>query len=130
MNSNLQRFIESTFPEDFYQNPERYLGPNYQTVMNFYVLYYNNKLRFIDDNNTVAQVSDKNSHYTELVREIVLDVIPSHIMRRLPYPLPVFELIAMHLLLDRGETLKFVPLFTTKFYNPSVLGYATLELVA
>jgi hypothetical protein len=117
MNFRLKSFIESTFPEDFYQNPETYLGPNWQTVMNFYTLFYNGKLRFIDPHNNVVLVGNKNSHYTELVREIVLDVIPSHIMRRLPYPLPVFELIAMHLLLDRGETLKFVPLFTTEDYK-------------
>jgi hypothetical protein len=114
INHKLKSFIANTFPKDFTENPEKYPGPNYRSAMNFYALYYNNELRFIDAKNSVARVADFNSLYNQLLRETVLEITSEEIRGRLPYPLPVFELITMHLLLKRGETLKYIPLFTNK----------------
>ena len=108
MRRTLKSFIDSTFPSDFYENPEMYLGPNYKTVLNFYALHYNGTLRFNGDE------WPHDNKYEILLRQLVLEITSNEIIRRLKYPLPVFELIAMHLLFERGETLKFVPLFTIK----------------
>jgi hypothetical protein len=117
INFRLKAFIDSNFPRNFNETPEMYLGPNYRSVMNFYNLYYNNELRFIDNKNSVASVADFNSLYNHRLRETVLEVVSESIRGRLPFPLPVFELITMHLLLERGETLKYIPLFTISDKN-------------
>jgi hypothetical protein len=114
ISSHFKRFVDNTFPKDFSETPECFLGPNYRSVMNFYALYYSSKLRFIDNKNTVAVVSRFNEPYNQLLREMVLEVIPAVIVGKLPYPLPVWELIAMHLLLEKGEPLKYVSLFTNE----------------
>jgi hypothetical protein len=105
---SLKSFIDSTFPSDFSENPEMYLGPNYRTVLNFYTLLYNGTLRHIDYD------WPHDNKYEIFLSQLVLEITPNDIKRRLPYPLPVFELITMHLLFERGETLKFVPLFTVE----------------
>jgi hypothetical protein len=114
MKTALQSFIESTFPLDFLEIPEKYLGPNYRAVMNFYTLSYNGTLR-----RTAAGHYNWpcDRRYNLLLQELVLEFTPNEIKRRLPYPLPVFELITMHLLLERGETLQYIPLFTIKDGN-------------
>jgi hypothetical protein len=108
MRHTLKSFIDSTFPSDFSENPEMYLGPNYRTVLNFYTLACNGMLR------RIAAPWPVDDRYDLFLNELVLKIIPNDIKRSLPYPLPVFELITMHLLFERGETLKFVPLFTIK----------------
>jgi hypothetical protein len=108
MSHTLKSFIDSTFPRDFSENPEKYLGPNYRTVMNFYALYYNGTLRRTD----ASWPDDR--RYDLILNELVLDLIPIEIKGKLPYYLPVFELIAMHILLERGETLHYIPLFSIK----------------
>ena len=85
--------------------------------MNFYNLCYNNELRFIDNKNSVASVAVSNSLYNQRLLETVLEVVSGSIRDGLPFPLPVFELITMHLLLERGETLQYIPLFTIKDGN-------------
>jgi hypothetical protein len=112
INPRFKAFLDSNFPSYFNETPEMYFGPNYRSVMNFYNLHYNNELRFIDNKNSVASVAAFNGLYNQRLRETVLEVVPGSIKGKLPYPLPVWELIAMHLLLERGETLKYVPLFT------------------
>ena len=108
MRHTLKSFIDSTFPSDFSENPEKYLGPNYRTVLNFYTLAHKGMLR----NNVYEWPRD--NKYEILLGQLVLEITPNEIKRSLPYPLPVFELITMHLLFERGETLKFVPLFTVE----------------
>lgn len=106
-----QKWIERSFPEDFSENPEQYLGPNYEAVLNFYALYWGNTLKV---NRKITDIADRNYTYKNLLRQLVRLVIPEHIVGLLPYPLIAYEIITMHLLLERGETLKFIRLVTSK----------------
>jgi hypothetical protein len=42
----------------------------------------------------------------------VLEIVPSYIANKIHYYKAAYELIAMHLLLERGETLKYLPLLS------------------
>jgi hypothetical protein len=101
----LDYFKNSSFPSDFLENPEKYLGPNYKTVLNFYMLFFNTTY------NTKISNFDYN-YYHNTLTETVLEIITPQIKEKLPFPAVVFEIIAMHLLIERGETLKFIPYIT------------------
>lgn len=100
----LDYFKSSNFPSDFLENPEKYLGPNYKAVLNFYEGVYSNRI--------VYNALGYDSSYYETLGDVALEVITQEIKQKLPYPSFAFELIAMHLLLSRGETLKFIPNIT------------------
>ncbi len=101
-------------------NPEKYLGPNYRTVLNFW--YY-------IDNLTEERRGVVNSRYWDIpedarfaalasARKAAIDVVGG-LNRSAAYmvshgfaaPYATYELIAMHNLLEQGKTLTFVPLF-------------------
>jgi|688.fasta_scaffold57713_5 hypothetical protein len=99
------------FPADLMDDPERYLGPNYKTVINFYELYVEGRLYFPEG---YHQATDDNLDYRNRLEHTVLEIIPKNIAHMLHHYSAAYELIAMHLLLDRGETLKFLPLISYK----------------
>lgn len=101
----LDYFKNSSFPSDFLENPENYLGPNYRTVLNFYILFFNSTYQ-----NNIVDLDWYYYGYT--LSKTVLEIITPEIKGKLPFPGLVYELIAMHLLLERGETLKFIPNIT------------------
>jgi len=82
------------------ENPQYYLGPNYKSVLNFYELFNNNKIDY-------PYFPD--SDYLERLTDIVLGIIPAYIARKLICYKPVYEIIAMHILLEQGETLQYLP---------------------
>jgi len=100
----LDYFKSSSFPSDFLENPENYLGPNYKTVLNFYECFFG----LIYESNLPTEVGA----YRYILDKTVLEIITPEIKANLPFPSAVFEIIAMHLLLERGETLKFIPNIT------------------
>ena len=93
-------FSNDRFPSDFMEYPQYYLGPNYKSVLNFYELYYNDKIDY---------PYIPNSDYFERLNAIVMVIIPGYIARQLHCYKPAYELIAMHILLERGETLQYLP---------------------
>lgn len=111
----LQKIAGLIRQKNLSDNPELYLGPNWKTLMNFYTLFWNNKLRFIDEKRTVATVSQELAYFGNKYREILeietLKIISTEVKRNLPYPNPAWEIISMHRLLELGHTLKFCVLF-------------------
>jgi hypothetical protein len=125
-----QNLAQSADTPDVYNNPKKYLGPNYEAVLNFW--WYLESL-------TTEQLSELESKYdlecmrynreyltlTDCADAIVgfstrlraTEASRSHvrgIIGKFPnIPSPVtLELIAMHTILDRGESLIFVPMFS------------------
>jgi hypothetical protein len=97
-------------------NPEPFLGPNWETVLRFWLYYESltyeqwNELRIrynAIDNGTFTYAYN-------LARDAVLNVIVGKNRRAVydstSYPALTYELIAMHLLFERGHKLTFVPL--------------------
>jgi hypothetical protein len=93
-------FYSNRFPADLMENPQYYLGPNYKSVLNFYELYYNDKIYL---------PYKRETEYFRRLNDIVLKIIPEYIASKLNYHQAAFELIAMHILLERGETLQYLP---------------------
>lgn len=93
-------FSSNRFPADLMENPELYLGPNYKSVLNFYELYYNYKIQL---------PYTRETDYFRRLNVLVLEIIPDYIANKLNYYPAAFELIAMHILFERGETLQYLP---------------------
>jgi hypothetical protein len=129
--SNSHQHLAST-PDTYnaYDYPEKYLGPNYASVLNFWwhletltkeqllELEGKYKLKNTQYNNRYNALLD----YAELFlgwrkRSYAVHASRSHvrgIIGQFPnIPAPVtLELMAMHTILDRGEDLIFVPLIS------------------
>jgi len=101
-------FRHPRFPADLMENPEIYLGPNYKSVLNFYELYDAGKI-FLRVDNIPSYKSQYGDYMTRLERT-VLEIVPRYIAETFHFHKAVFEVIAMHLLLERRETLKYLPL--------------------
>jgi hypothetical protein len=125
-----QHLAQRVDTPDVYNNPEKYLGPNYASVLNFwwylesltaeqllelekkYMLEYaqhNNRYNALVDYVEGILGYSRRNNATHASRSHVRDIIG-----RFPdIPAPVtLELIAMHTILDRGESLMFVPLIS------------------
>jgi hypothetical protein len=91
------------------ENPDIYLGPNYKSVINFYELFTEGRISYTE---SYYLSLVKNMDYSSRLSSTALEVIPKNIADNLQYYNAAFELIAMHLLLERGETLKYLPLLS------------------
>jgi hypothetical protein len=112
-----QRFSSRLKNPDVLTNPEPFLGPNWETVLRFW-LYY--------ESLTDGQKRELRRRYKaidnytldrawELAHDAAVEVIGRDnscaVWIVAPYPEALtYELIAMHLLLERGYSLTFVPL--------------------
>jgi hypothetical protein len=103
-------FSHPRFPADLMENPEIYLGPNYKSVINFYELYDAGKI--FTPNGKIAFYNSYYLDYMDRLNHTVLEIVPSYIANKIHYYKAAYELIAMHLLLERGETLKYLPLLS------------------
>ena len=92
-------------------DPEKYFGPNYKTVINFYELYDAVKISFPYGYYTAYC---ENPDYSDRLKSAALEIIPEYIANGLHHYRVAYELIAMHLLFDRCETLKYLPLLSYK----------------
>lgn len=113
----LQKIAAQIRCRNLADNPELHLGPNWKTLMNFYTLFYSNKLRLIDGKRTVSTVSRELAYsgnkYIDVLEIETLKIISDEVKRKLFYPYPAWEIISMHRLLELGHTLKFCVLFGT-----------------
>jgi hypothetical protein len=98
-------------------NPELFLGPNWETVLRWW-LYYESltydqlkelNCRYYDNDDDDTQIIAYNLAYGAAIEVIGVDN-RSKVYRALQLPAITYELIAMHLLLERGHQLTFVPL--------------------
>jgi hypothetical protein len=98
-------------------NPESFLGPNWETVLRWWL--YCESLTYEQKNELFHRwcAIDRDTHNRAfvLVHNAVIKVIGvdnrDAVWYAAPYPKTItFELIAMHLLLERGHSLTFVPL--------------------
>ena len=103
-------FRHPRFPADLMENPEIYLGPNYKSVLNFYELYDAGKIFLRVDN--IPSYKSQYGDYMTRLNHTVLEIVPIYIANKIHYFKAAYELIAMHLLLERGETLKYLPLLS------------------
>ena len=97
-------------------NPEPFLGPNWETVLRFWLYWesltdeqareLSRRYWDIDD--------DTNNRASNLARNAATEVIGVDnrlaVWNVAPYLPLTYELIAMHLLFERGHSLTFVPL--------------------
>jgi len=98
-------------------NPEPFLGPNWETVLRWW-LYYESLTEEQRDEldrrwDAIDCDTDKRAWY--LSRSAADEVIGGKVTDNVDYVAPIpeaitYELIAMHLLLERGHSLAFVPL--------------------
>ena len=115
---------------DVYDNPEKYLGPNYESVLNFWwyletltkkqLLELEGKyeLEYVQCNNRYDVLAD---HVEEILdrekRANAVGVSRSHVRSiigqfpRIPAPVTL-ELIALQTILDKGEELIFIPMLS------------------
>ena len=115
---------------DVYNNPKKYLGPNYEAVLNFwwYLETLTTEQILELEGNYELEYTLYNKRYPALVDYVegilgysresnAVHASRSHvrdIMGQFPnIPAPVtLELIAMHTILGRGESLIFVPMLS------------------
>ncbi len=113
-----QRLV-NRFDQYALTNPERYLGPNYKTVLNFW--YYIDTLtteqwRVVTHRYDNILKTDKAQALRDC-RKATDDVIGESLAFNVFMISPDYaesatrELIAMHILLGQGKKLTFVPLF-------------------
>jgi hypothetical protein len=108
------------FPrEDVLDDPMTFLGPNYETVLNFWkwldsltvdqreIVHSRNKLSRSDRNqaDTIAMMSAYYVIGEEFAKQACLAAGSG------PFGFATYELIGMHLLLEQGNKLTFVPMF-------------------
>jgi hypothetical protein len=98
-------------------NPEQFLGPNYQTVLRFWL--YFESLTDEQENELIRRYDaiddDTLNRAMALANKTAIEVIGRDNWRALwfviPFPTTItYELITMHLLFERGYSLTFVPL--------------------
>jgi hypothetical protein len=125
-----QNLAQRAYTPDVYNNPEKYLGPNYASVLNFWwylesltvkqLLELENKymLKYSQYNYRYGALADyaegilgysRRSNVTYASRSHVRDIIDQS--PNIPSPVTL-ELIAMHTILDRGEELIFIPMLS------------------
>mgnify|MGYP006269436403 CR=1 FL=1 len=111
--SLLTRFGESLNDSDWMNNPEHYLGPNYQAVIDWWTYYDHlnyGKRNYIQ---TVIQTVSTNCIIEWLYYEIIphriancmRGIMDNHNLRFISY-----ELIAMHELLERNYEFPYIKL--------------------
>jgi hypothetical protein len=111
-----QRFANHLGTEEVLTNPEPFLGPNWETVLRFWLYYESltdeqqNELHrrywAIDrDNRNRSCVLAYNAAYEVIGEDNIQEA-----WEVTSYSPITYELIAMHLLLERGHSLTFVPL--------------------
>jgi len=97
-------------------NPEPFLGPNWETVLRFWMYYESLTDEQRDElwRRCGAINGDTHNHAYALARDAATEVIGEDnrsVVWWVSLSLPItYELIAMHLLLECGHQLTFVPL--------------------
>lgn len=113
----LLRLARQLNKENLVNDPELYLGPNWKTLLNFYTIMWNGKLKYINPTETVSNVQyrihSSGSTYIRLLEKETLKIVSTQVKKKLPYYLVAWEIISMHRLLELGQTLKFCVLFGT-----------------
>ncbi len=97
-------------------NPEPFLGPNWETVLRWWLfresLTYEQRIE-LDRRRLAIDYITRNRAY-DLARNATIEVIGEYNLDAVYcstlYSAITYELIAMHLLLERGHQLTFVPL--------------------
>jgi hypothetical protein len=111
-----QRLSKELKNPEVLTNPEPFLGPNWETVLRFW-LYYESLTREQKDElfrryKDIAY--DTRICARELAHNAANEVIGADNMRAVWYVVPyrsiTYELISMHLLFERGHSLTIVPL--------------------
>lgn len=116
-----QHFICAT-NTDAETNPEKYLGPNYQAILNFWLFLDNYSSQDIRER--VAGDSDIPfaTSYIQLIKQKAEIITNNHRYRVYQAShethgdlrivgLATWELVSMHELLQEGHELQFIPLF-------------------
>lgn len=113
----LLRLARQLNKENLVNDPELYLGPNWKTLLNFYTIMWNGKLKYINPTETVSNVQyrihSSGSTYIRLLEKETLKIVSTQVKENLPFYLVAWEIISMHRLLELGQTLKFCVLFGT-----------------
>lgn len=113
----LLRLARQLNKENLVNDPELYLGPNWKTLLNFYTIMWNGKLKYINPTETVSNVQyrihSSGSTYIRLLEKETLKIVSTQVKKNLPFYLVAWEIISMHRLLELGQTLKFCVLFGT-----------------
>lgn len=113
----LLRLARQLNKENLVNDPELYLGPNWKTLLNFYTIWWNGKLKYINPTETISNVQyrihSSGSTYIRLLEKETLKIVSTQVKKNLPFYLVAWEIISMHRLLELGQTLKFCVLFGT-----------------
>jgi hypothetical protein len=97
-------------------NPELFLGPNWETVLRFWLYYESLTYEQKDEleRRYFAIVYNNRIRAENLAHNVAIEVVGVVNWRPVcwatTYPSLTYELIAMHLLFERGHFLTFVPL--------------------
>ncbi len=96
--------------QDVLENPEKYLGPNYKEVLNFW--FYWDSLSY-EQNSVISQRchninSQTFSKALKIAKELALEVIDPRFVKDLYFE--ELELVAAHLYLERNIPFTFLPL--------------------
>jgi hypothetical protein len=111
-----QRLANHLGTEEVLTNPEPFLGPNWETVLRFWLYFESLTFKQMDelDRRYYRLNSSYSSRAWKLAAETSEEIIGNVIDRfsfSTSYLLDAtYELIAMHLLFERGHSLTFVPL--------------------
>ena len=105
--------------EDVFDVPMTFLGPNYETVLNFWKWLdtLTREQRNVVDNRNILSISDRKKVDT-IAMESAFSVVGEEFARKAclaagsgSFGFATYELIGMHLILEEGEFLTFVPMF-------------------
>ena len=101
-----RRFSNSICSEEVLSFPEKYFGPNYKTLLNFWIYWESLSLRQEDKYFLKPFPSDSFVRVQRHSREI------TDVMNITDYPFYYIELeiMAAHILIDSGEPVAFIPL--------------------
>jgi hypothetical protein len=116
-------FIEELDNFEALTDPEKFLGPNWETVLHFWkwidtlssrqwneVSLRNSNLAYVKQQHSwIASLNATDKAIGGRSRVCVFRATYHHYSAAAPYA--TFELISMHLLFEEGKTLAFVPLF-------------------
>jgi hypothetical protein len=111
-----QRLSDKLNNPEVLTNPELFLGPNWETVLRFWLYYESLTFAQRDELRCRYDTIDYNTGDCawDLANKTTIEVIGGYNRRAVqcvaPYLSLTHELIAMHLLFERGHSLTFVPL--------------------
>ena len=116
LSNTLQELSNRLENPEVLTNPQKFLGPNWETALRWWL--YEESLTFDQLNELYRRYyaidDDTWRRAYDLARDAAVEVIGVYNRWAVYYAAPflgiTYELIAMHLLLERGHSLTFVPL--------------------